>query len=198
MARSARQKVSPIRLPRVVPSLEATGPHRASIQNDHAAARAPAEPRPRLSPLPVSRPLPSFRADRNRCVEFKEIRKEWKARKKEEENARKAAEERERQQQQQQQQQSQVDGQPADPSQQGQPANYPAGVRPHLPPIGYTPADGQVPSQYGGQQGGMVYQQGNGQMAYPPANYPHSPYGQGNPNYSQRAYSLLPGASPLY
>jgi len=111
--------------------------------------------------------------------EFKEIRKEWKARKKEEENARKAQEERERSQN------GPVDGQPADPSQQGQPANYPAGAR-HLPPIGYAPADGQVPGQYAGPQGGMVYQQGNGQMGYPPANYPHSPYAQGNPQYAQQ------------
>ncbi|KAN0086428.1 hypothetical protein V8E54_000116 [Elaphomyces granulatus] len=86
--------------------------------------------------------------------EFKEIRKEWKARK-EEENQRKAAEERERaaaqaqvQQAQAQAQAGQVDGgAPADPSQGGQPPSYPGGVRPQLPPIGYQPADGQVPGQ---------------------------------------------------
>jgi hypothetical protein len=127
-------------------------------------------------------------------LEFKEIRKEWKARKKEEENQRKAAEERERAaaqaqvQAQAQAQAGQVDGgAPADPSQGGQPPSYPGGVRPQLPPIGYQPADGQVPGQYGaaGAGGGMVYPQGNGQMAYPP-NYPHSPYGQNNQVYQQQ------------
>ncbi|PWY72045.1 hypothetical protein BO83DRAFT_379038 [Aspergillus eucalypticola CBS 122712] len=109
--------------------------------------------------------------------EFKEIRKEWKARKKEEEAQRKAAEERERAAAAQAAQANQVDApNPADPAQAGQPPAYPGGVRPQLPPIGYQPADGQVPGQYGAGAGGMVYQ-GNGQMAYPP-NYPHSPYGQ--------------------
>jgi hypothetical protein len=120
-----------------------------------------------------------------RCLEFKEIRKEWKARKKEEENQRKAAEDRERAAAQANQQQ--VEGPPpADPSQAAQPPPYPAGVRPQLPPIGYQPADGQVPSQYSASPGGgMVYPQGNGQIAYP-ANYPHSPYGQANPVYQPR------------
>jgi hypothetical protein len=114
-------------------------------------------------------------------LEFKEIRKEWKQRKKEEENQRKQQEERERSAN------GPVDGQPPDQAQQGQAAHYPPGVRPSLPPIGYAPADGQVPSQYPGQQSGMVYQQGNGQMGYPPANsYPHSPYAQGNPQYAQQ------------
>ncbi|KAK2794089.1 hypothetical protein FQN52_009171 [Onygenales sp. PD_12] len=117
--------------------------------------------------------------------EFKEIRKEWKARKKEEENQRKAAEERERAAA----QANQVDGNaPADPSQAAQPASYSAGVRPQLPPIGYQPADGQVPGQYGTSAGaGLVYPPSNGQMAAPyPANYPHSPYGQGNQVYQPR------------
>ncbi|KAJ5273131.1 hypothetical protein N7478_008256 [Penicillium angulare] len=114
--------------------------------------------------------------------EFKEIRKEWKARKKEEETQRKAAEERERAAA-QASQASQVDapGGPSDP-QGGQPGAYGGGVRPQLPPIGYQPADSQVPSQYG-PGGGMVYQS-NGQMGYPP-NYPHSPY-QSGPVYQQR------------
>ncbi|KAL1968598.1 hypothetical protein VTN77DRAFT_1808 [Rasamsonia byssochlamydoides] len=121
--------------------------------------------------------------------EFKEIRKEWKARKKEEENQRKAAEERERAaaaaQAQAQAQAGQVEGAaPTDPSQAGQPPSYPAGVRPQLPPIGYQPADGQVPGQYAaGGAGGMVYPQGNGQMY--PGNYPHSPYGQSSQVYQQ-------------
>jgi transcription factor CON7 len=119
-------------------------------------------------------------------TEFKEIRKEWKARKKEEENARKAAEDRDRTSA----SASQVDGQPADPSQQGQAPNYPGGVRPHLPPIGYTSADAQAPGQYGGQQGGMVYGQGNGQMGYPAGYNPHSPYpGAGGQVYQQRESS---------
>ena len=116
-------------------------------------------------------------------AEFKEIRKEWKARKKEEENARKAAEERERAAA----QASQVDGSaPPDPSQAAQPPSYPTGVRPQLPPIGYQPADGQVPGQYGASGGAsLVYPQGNGQMGYS-ASYPRSPYGQGNQVYQPR------------
>ncbi|EGE03833.1 C2H2 transcription factor con7 [Trichophyton equinum CBS 127.97] len=117
--------------------------------------------------------------------EFKEIRKEWKARKKEEDNQRKAAEERERAAA----QANQVDSNGA-PSGSGQPSqpttSYAAGVRPQLPPIGYQPADGQVPGQYGAPPGGLVYPPGNGQMpaTYSPS-YPHSPYGQGNQVYPQ-------------
>ncbi|KMU80524.1 hypothetical protein CISG_02375 [Coccidioides immitis RMSCC 3703] len=122
--------------------------------------------------------------------EFKEIRKEWKARKKEEENQRKAAEERERAAA---QSQGAENNAPPDPNnvttaqQPPQPAPYPAGVRPQLPPIGYQPADGQVPSQYSNSTGsGLVYPSGNGQMpATYPTNYPHSPYGQGNQVYQQ-------------
>lgn len=82
-------------------------------------------------------------------AEFKEIRKEWKARKKEEDAQRKADEERARA----------AGGDPHDPS-----AAYP-GARPvQLPPIGYShqyPAPG---NDYGG---GHMY-----------SNYtPHSPYG---------------------
>ncbi|EFE42897.1 C2H2 transcription factor (Con7), putative [Trichophyton verrucosum HKI 0517] len=116
---------------------------------------------------------------------FKEIRKEWKARKKEEDNQRKAAEERERAAA----QANQVDSNGA-PSGSGQPSqpttSYAAGVRPQLPPIGYQPADGQVPGQYGAPPGGLVYPPGNGQMpaTYSPS-YPHSPYGQGSQVYPQ-------------
>lgn len=117
-------------------------------------------------------------------TEFKEIRKEWKARKKEEEAQRKAAEERERAAAQAAQSNPVDAPNPADPAQGGQPPAYPGGVRPQLPPIGYQPADGQVPGQYGAAAGGMVYQ-GNGQMAYPP-NYPHSPYGQAGQVYQPR------------
>jgi hypothetical protein len=142
--------------------------------------------------------LPVF-FDRCRCLlrgrtskltnqlEFKEIRKEWKARKKEEENQRKAAEERERAAAAQAQAQGQVDGGPTqDPSQAGQPPSYPGGVRPQLPPIGYQPADSQVPGQYNG--GNMVYPQSNGQIPYAGNYPPHSPYGQG---YQQRKVTPL-------
>ncbi|QKX60653.1 uncharacterized protein TRUGW13939_07799 [Talaromyces rugulosus] len=111
--------------------------------------------------------------------EFKEIRKEWKARKKEEENQRKAAEERERQAAAQAQAQPEG-GPPADPSQGGQPPAYAGGVR-QLPPIGYQPAENQVPGQYAaGGAGQMVYPQGNAQIY---SNYPHSPYAQNNQVY---------------
>ncbi|KAJ5882084.1 C2H2 transcription factor (Con7) [Penicillium soppii] len=116
--------------------------------------------------------------------EFKEIRKEWKARKKEEDAQRKAVEERERAAAQAVQANQVEASNPSDPSH-GQPPAYGGGVRPQLPPIGYQPADNQVSSQYGGPPGsGMVYQN-NGQMAYPPPNYPHSPY-QSGPGYPQR------------
>ncbi|KAJ5402432.1 uncharacterized protein N7487_008328 [Penicillium crustosum] len=115
--------------------------------------------------------------------EFKEIRKEWKARKKEEEAQRKAIEERERAAAQAAQANQVEPPNPSDPSH-GQPPSYAGGVRPQLPPIGYQPADSQVPSQYGGPPGGGMVYQNNAQMAYPP-NYPHSPY-QSGPVYPQR------------
>jgi transcription factor CON7 len=116
-------------------------------------------------------------------IEFKEIRKEWKARKKEEETQRKQDEERSRAQA----TATQVDGQPDQP-QAGQGPAYQPGSRPQLPPIGYQSAQaGEVPSPYPGQPAPMVYQQGNGQMGqygqYPP---PHSPYGQQGQVYQQR------------
>ncbi|KAK5467552.1 hypothetical protein LTS15_000525 [Exophiala xenobiotica] len=116
--------------------------------------------------------------------EFKEIRKEWKARKKEEESARKAEDERQRQAA---AQVSQVDGQAGDAHQvpgQGYQQN---GARPSLPPIGYQSADGHAQGQYAQPQGGMVYPQGNGQMGNY-ANYPNSPYAQQGQVYQQRQY----------
>ncbi|KAK5070042.1 C2H2 finger domain transcription factor con7 [Lithohypha guttulata] len=106
--------------------------------------------------------------------EFKEIRKEWKARKKEEENARKAEDERARQAHVQAQQQAQhsVEGQGAEHPQ-GQ-AYQQNGARPSLPPIGYGNADGQPQGQYAQPMG--YPPQGNGNMHYP--QYPNSPYGQ--------------------
>ena len=115
-------------------------------------------------------------------TEFKEIRKEWKARKKEEEASRKAAEERDRASA-----QANHEGQSGDPAHAGQAPSYPAGVRPQLPPIGYEPAQpGQVPAQYSQPVQGMGYQPPNGQMGGYPGNYPHSPYGQGQPVYQPR------------
>lgn len=118
-------------------------------------------------------------------TEFKEIRKEWKARKKEEENARKAEEEQRHRQAQQQAQQG-VESQagdghsvPSQPYQQN-------GQRPSLPPIGgYQQPDQPQPSQYGQQPVGMVYQQGNGNMHYQP-NYPNSPYAPQAQGYQNR------------
>jgi hypothetical protein len=115
--------------------------------------------------------------------EFKEIRKEWKARKKEEEAQRKAVEERERAAA-QAAQANQVEAPNTSDASHGQPPAYASGVRPQLPPIGYQPADSQVPGQYGGPPGGGMVYQNNAQMAYPP-NYPHSPY-QSGPVYPQR------------
>ena len=103
-------------------------------------------------------------------IEFKEIRKEWKQRKKEEENQRKADEERARAQN-----GGSTDNPPSDPNQ-TQGANYPSGARPQLPPIGYAPAGGQVPQQYGSGVD-QIYQAGSNGQVYP--GYPHSPYGQG-------------------
>jgi hypothetical protein len=111
--------------------------------------------------------------------EFKEIRKEWKQRKKDEENARKADEERQRQAAQQAQNGTQ-EPQAAD----GTPTSTYPGSRPvQLPPIGYQPA------QYPAPPSGTVPQQPlpdyNGNHMY--SSYPpHSPYGQPSQNmYSQ-------------
>ena len=104
-------------------------------------------------------------------LEFKEIRKEWKQRKKDEENARKAEEERQRT--------ANGGGEAQPPSDPNQPpsSNFQAPGRPQLPPIGYTPGGQPVPQQYPGGVDQM-YQPApaNGQVY---AGYPHSPYGQG-------------------
>ncbi|KAI4226524.1 MAG: hypothetical protein L6R36_003120 [Xanthoria steineri] len=105
--------------------------------------------------------------------EFKEIRKEWKQRKKEEEAQRKSEDERQRGSQGGQS----VDGQSNDPAQTPTGQNYAPGARPHLPPIGYAPAGGTMQAQYPSGVEQMYQAQGNGQVyaGYPP----HSPYGQG-------------------
>lgn len=116
-------------------------------------------------------------------IEFKEIRKEWKARKKEEENARKADEERAR-----------AAAVPADGQGENAPPGYPQGARSvQLPPIGYQPG-AQVPGQYHAPAGGVQqlqdYPAGNNGLNY--ANgYPASPYGAPNQQmYNQRHYTL--------
>ncbi|KAL8774505.1 MAG: hypothetical protein Q9209_000878 [Squamulea sp. 1 TL-2023] len=105
--------------------------------------------------------------------QFKEIRKEWKQRKKEEEAQRKSEDERQRGSQGGQS----VDGQSNDPAQTPTGQNYAPGARPHLPPIGYAPAGGAMQPQYASGVEQMYQAQGNGQVyaGYPP----HSPYGQG-------------------
>lgn len=118
-------------------------------------------------------------SETNGATEFKEIRKEWKQRKKEEEAQRKAEEERQRNAataaQNQGQEPGSVDGGQAPPG-------YPSSRALQLPPIGYQP------NAYPGPPSAGVPQQslpdyGNSQM-YP--NYPHSPYGQpGQSMYSQ-------------
>ncbi|KAL8699578.1 MAG: hypothetical protein Q9201_005925 [Fulgogasparrea decipioides] len=108
-----------------------------------------------------------------RTGQFKEIRKEWKQRKKEEEAQRKSEDERQRGSTGGQS----VDGQAHDPAQTTSGQNYPPGARPHLPPIGYAPAAGAMQPQYASGVEQMYQAQGNGQVyaGYPP----HSPYGQG-------------------
>lgn len=109
-----------------------------------------------------SRPDPGWRGSVQKVVtknliltrndaEFKEIRKEWKARKKEEEQARKASEEAERQRQ-QAAAAAHANGAPgpdgADGAQPPQP--YSAGGRQvQLPPIGYSPASYPAPPSAG-------------------------------------------------
>lgn len=117
--------------------------------------------------------------------EFKEIRKEWKAKKKEEEHARKQEDERARAEG-----RSVGDGTPTSATAQYVPAHMLThGMGgPQLPPIGYAPAPGQAPAQYASGQSqvdGQSYQP-TGQM-YTNGGYPPSPYGQQAPMYQQRA-----------
>ncbi|KAG6248887.1 hypothetical protein E4U24_002495 [Claviceps purpurea] len=112
--------------------------------------------------------------------EFKEIRKEWKQRKKEEEAQRKAEEE--------SQASAGAGSAPPDQGLEGPSTpSYPVSRAVQLPPIGYQPAQYPAPSGGVPQQGGLA-DYGAGHM-YP--NYPpHSPYGQPNQNmYSQCEFS---------
>jgi len=142
----------------------------------------------------------------NLCAEFKEIRKEWKQRKKEEDTQRKAEDERQRQHQAAaaaavasgQQPVLQVDGavgHDGTPSSAGGYATPssaggypPQQVRQLPPPMGYAPA-GAVPSPYVGQSPsieGMPHYHGvGGQMA---GYYPHSPYGGSSGMYQSSQY----------
>ena len=140
---------------------------------------------------PPARDLPciqAHQADNLRDTEFKEIRKEWKAKKKEEENARKQEDERHRQEAQRQgQDSSQPQGQPAH---YGQPHMMPHQMGgPQLPPIGYQAAGGQPAGQYTQPQqvDGAPQYSGNGHQMYSTQGYPQSPYGQqGGLPYQQR------------
>ena len=127
-------------------------------------------------------PWPAY-ANRSCYTEFKEIRKEWKAKKKEEENARKQDEERARQEA---ARNGQDGGPPQGPPQYGQPGMMPPHMAggPQLPPIGYQPAS-QAPGQYQPQQVDGAPQYG-GQPMYGGQGYPQSPYTQGGLPYSQR------------
>jgi hypothetical protein len=104
--------------------------------------------------------------------EFKEIRKEWTARKKEEENQRKADEERARAAAAPTDGQGSADNGPAPGYQQG-------GRSVQLPPIGYQPG-AQVPGQYQAPAGGVqqLQEYGNNHISY--SGYPASPYGAPN------------------
>ncbi|KAF2084835.1 hypothetical protein K490DRAFT_48212 [Saccharata proteae CBS 121410] len=124
--------------------------------------------------------------------EFKEIRKEWKAKKKEEEAQRKAEEERQRQSD----NRNQTDSDPQTPMYGGvRHIGPPMQGGPQLPPIGYAPAgSGQASNQYSTQSPGAI-----GEMAQYAANhqmygsasnssssYPQSPYAQSQQMYQQR------------
>lgn len=106
--------------------------------------------------------------------EFKEIRKEWKARKKEEDAQRKAEEDRARAAQAQA-----PDGPGPNDSNQPPPGYQQAGrAQVQLPPIGYQPG-AQVPGQYQAPSGGVqqLQEYSNSHMY---SGYPASPYGAPN------------------
>lgn len=121
-------------------------------------------------------------------AEFKEIRKEWKAKKKEEENQRKAEEERQRHEA---ASRAQQDGTPTQPPAQYTPQHMmaPAMSGAQLPPIGYAPAGAPAPGQYPPQQQPVdgAQQYSAGQMYATNGGYPQSPYtAQGGQMYQQR------------
>ena len=118
-------------------------------------------------------------------IEFKEIRKEWKARKKEEENARKQDEDRARASG------GPVEGHPEG----GAPPGYQQGRSVQLPPIGYQPG-AQVPGQYQApaQSVQQLQEYSNSHLQY--SGYPAAPYGTPNQMYSQQRHYTLNSFSP--
>jgi transcription factor CON7 len=112
-------------------------------------------------------------------IEFKEIRKEWKARKKEEEQQRKQQEEQERARHVQQAHAAQNGGADPQGTEAGQPASSYASRQ--LPPIAYgpqyPPSSGAVPQQ-------PIAQYSNGHMYAD--NY------QGNPPYAGQSQQMYP------
>ncbi|OBT42083.1 hypothetical protein VE00_06540 [Pseudogymnoascus sp. WSF 3629] len=112
--------------------------------------------------------------------EFKEIRKEWKARKKEEDAQRKAEDDRARAAQ----VPNPADGQNPNDSNQPPPGyQQPGRAQVQLPPIGYQPG-AQVPGQYQAPSGGVqqLQEYSNSHMY---SGYPASPYGAPSQMYSQ-------------
>lgn len=112
-------------------------------------------------------------------LEFKEIRKEWKQRKKEEDAQRKAEEDRQRAAM----ASAQANGAP-DQGPDGTPTSTYPGSRPvQLPPIGYQPASYPAPPSGGVPQQPLADYGGSHMY---PSYQPHSPYGQPNQSmYSQ-------------
>lgn len=110
--------------------------------------------------------------------EFKEIRKEWKLRKKEEELARKTEEERQRQAAASAvAQNGGADSQAASDGTQP-PATYASSRTVQLPPIGYQAPQYPAPPSAGMQQSMSEY---SGSHVYPSYSPAASPYGQGQP-----------------
>jgi hypothetical protein len=124
--------------------------------------------------------------------EFKEIRKEWKARKKDGESQRKAEEERQRA--------AAAPGGHVEPSPNGADSaqtspvsSYASGVRPQLPPIGYAPSQGAPVQQshYPPVNGIDQLQSYSNNSMY--SNYAPAPYAQGGQVYQQRQSPPVPG-----
>lgn len=113
--------------------------------------------------------------------EFKEIRKEWKARKKEEEAARKADEERARQAAATAAAQNGAADPQATSDGTQPPTTYGGSRNVQLPPIGYSPAPYPAPASAGLQQSLPEY---GGNHVYPSYS-PASPYGANQQMYSQ-------------
>ncbi len=121
-------------------------------------------------------------------IEFKEIRKEWKARKKEEDAARKAAEDAERQRHAAAAAaaQAQNGGDPQGGDSGQAPSSYTASRQVQLPPIGYQPSQYPAPPSATVPQQQLPEYSPTGHM-YSGYQQPQSPYGPQNQNlYSSR------------